>query len=312
MMNQFSCSTFQAQPQCQLIQGKGLTMNAVDKLKRGHEIVLQTTEAFPEVSIETPDACGVWSVKDIIAHLLSYEHVIIDVLNTFVSGSATPNLDRLWAMGSQFNESEVSRYKTKPLQDILTEFNTAHTRSVSIAVQIPGEKFSQKNSLPWYGGEYDLDDFIVEHCYGHKREHSAQIAAFGGLMRGEVSLSQDALTATTIKITELLEDAINRRDVDAVMALFADDCVFENTSPPPDGERLEGQQAIRAFWENLFRSTSHVDFQTEDMFAHANQCVARWTYQWENMAGECGHIRGIDVIDVRNGKVAKNFSYVRG
>src|SRR5579859_1850755 len=267
-------------------------MNAVDKLKRCHETVLQATEAYPEAALETPGACGVWSVKDIIAHLVSYEHVLVDVLNTFVSRSATPNLDRLWTMGSGFNESEVSRYKAKPLHDILAEFNTVHARSVSLAVQIPGEKFSQKNSLPWYGGEYDLDDFIVEHYYGHKREHSAQVAAFGDLIRGESSLSQNALTTTTVKVTELLEDAINRRDVDAVMALFSEDCVFENASPPPDGERFEGQKAIRAFWENAFRSTPHIDFQTEDKFAYANQCVARWTYRWENAAGESGHIRG--------------------
>jgi len=287
-------------------------MNAVDKLKRGHEIVLQACEAFPEMSVETPGACGMWSVKDIIAHLVSYEHVLIDVLHTFVGGSDTPNLHRLWAMGSQFNEAEVSRYKAKPLHDILTEFNTLHTRSVSIAMEIPDEKFSQNNSLPWYGAEYDLDDFIVEHCYGHKREHSAQIAAFGDLMRGGSSPSEDALTTTTVKITELLEEAINRRDIDALMALIAEDCVFENTSPPPDGERFEGQEAIRAFWENLFRSTSHVDFQTEDKFAHANQCVVRWAYQWANETGDSGHIRGIDVIRIRDGKMAENLSYVKG
>ncbi len=43
-------------------------------------------------------------------------------------------------------------------------------------------------TLPWYGMEYALDDFIVYTFYGHKREHSAQIAAFGDLLRRESSM----------------------------------------------------------------------------------------------------------------------------
>ena len=46
-----------------------------------------------------------------------------------------------------------------------------------------------KRSFPWYGKEYALDDFIVYTFYGHKREHSAQIAAFRDLLRREATVS---------------------------------------------------------------------------------------------------------------------------
>ena len=36
-------------------------------------------------------------------------------------------------------------------------------------------------------------------------------------------------------------DALNAGDIDAVMALMTDDCLFENTSPFPDGEVFRGQ-----------------------------------------------------------------------
>ena len=49
-------------------------MNAVALLKYGQQTVLQTLEGFPESAVETPGACGVWSVKDILAHLASYAH----------------------------------------------------------------------------------------------------------------------------------------------------------------------------------------------------------------------------------------------
>ena len=64
-------------------------MNAVDILKYGQQTVLQTIDGFPNSAWETPGACGVWSVKDIIAHLTSYEHVLIDVLSPFLSPLGT-------------------------------------------------------------------------------------------------------------------------------------------------------------------------------------------------------------------------------
>ena len=57
---------------------------------------------------------------------------------------------------------------------------------------------------------------------------------------------------STEVIIERFNEAFNRHDVDAVMALMTEDVVFENTSPAPDGERYEGQSEVRAFWERFF------------------------------------------------------------
>jgi hypothetical protein len=65
-------------------------MNAVDILKYGQQTVFQTLEGFPASALDTPGACGVWSVKDIIAHLASYEEVLVDVLSTFIGKHPTP------------------------------------------------------------------------------------------------------------------------------------------------------------------------------------------------------------------------------
>ena len=287
-------------------------MNAVDILKYGQQTVLQTLEEFPEAAVEKPGACGVWSVKDIIAHLASYEEVLLDVLATLVSRQPTPYLNKFTEPGGQFNDTEVDVRKARTMPEVLAEFNDAHAQVMSLATQISSERFRQTGTLPWYGMEYALDDFLVYTFYGHKREHSAQIAAFGDRLRREAAVQENALTATTIKVVGELEEALNRRDVEAFMALITDDCVFENTSPPPDGQRYEGRSAIRAFLEDFFRATPSIDFQTEDLFASGNRCVVRWVFHWINSAGEHGHMRGVDVFHIRNGKMAEDFAYVKG
>ena len=154
-------------------------MNTIDILKYGQQTVLNTLKGFPEAGWYTPGACGVWSVKDIMAHLASYEHMLIDVLSGFLESGPTPYLDRMRILGPPgCNDAEVAARQDKTMANVLAEFNDAHARVMTLVSQIPAETYRQNGTLPWYGAEYDLDDFIVYSFYGHKREHSAQIAAF--------------------------------------------------------------------------------------------------------------------------------------
>jgi len=117
----------------------------------------------------------------------------------------------------------------------------------------------------------------------------------------------DTSTAETLATIERFNEAFNRHDVDAVMALMTDDVRFENTSPPPDGERYEGQAAVRAFWGQFFAGSPQAHFDAEDIFASGDRCAVGWRYTWGD-----GSIRGVDVFSVRNGKVAEKLSYVKG
>ena len=153
-------------------------MNAVDILKYGHLTVLQTLDGFPESAWDTPGACGTWSVKDIMAHLASYELVLVDVLITLRGSGSTPVLNRFLELGGQFNDAEVSSRKKQTINEVVGEYNDTHAQVMSMVAQLSSETLCQNGTLPWYGEVYALDDFLVYAYYGHKREHSAQIAAF--------------------------------------------------------------------------------------------------------------------------------------
>jgi ketosteroid isomerase-like protein len=105
--------------------------------------------------------------------------------------------------------------------------------------------------------------------------------------------------------------AFNRHDVDGVMELMTEDCVFENTVPPPDGKRYEGAAAVREFWQRFFSSTPSARFETEELFTAGDRAVVRWVFHWDGETGP-GHVRGVDVFRVRDGKVAEKLSYVKG
>lgn len=121
----------------------------------------------------------------------------------------------------------------------------------------------------------------------------------------------DSTTATRETI-DRFNEVFNQHDVDAIMALMTDDVVFENTAPRPDGERYEGQTSVRGFWETLFAGSPSARFDSEDIFAAGDRCTVRWVYHWIDDEGKPGHVRGVDVFRVCDGKVAEKLSYVKG
>jgi len=121
----------------------------------------------------------------------------------------------------------------------------------------------------------------------------------------------DAVTAATAAAVERFNTAFNDHDVPAIMAAMTPDCVFDSTRPPPDGTRLVGQAAVSVFWEGFFARSPEARFETEELFACGDRCVVRWIYHWVR-DGKPGHVRGVDLFRVREGKVAEKLSYVKG
>ena len=126
------------------------------------------------------------------------------------------------------------------------------------------------------------------------------------------SPQQNILTKSTLVAIQQFNNAFNRHDVDAMMEAMTDDCVFETTSPPPDGARFEGQVNVRAFWEQFFSAAQDQVIDPEEIIACGDRCIMRWIYRWTEADGKTGYIRGVDVFRVRDGKVAEKFSYVKG
>jgi ketosteroid isomerase-like protein len=119
----------------------------------------------------------------------------------------------------------------------------------------------------------------------------------------------DLETKATLDAVHRFNEAFNRHDVDGVMAMMTADCVFENTQPSPDGERFVGAAAVRAFWTRFFETTPGARFETEEIFATGDRALVRWVFHWDERGG---HVRGVDVMRVRGGKVAEKLAYVKG
>ena len=153
-------------------------MNVVDILKYGHLTLLGSVEDLSESDTEVGGVCGWWSVRDIMAHMTSFEHLLAEVLDTFLGAEFGPNMTEMAQQAGEWNDLQVERRKDKRMAEVLAEYNQAHDWVMDLAARVPAEKYPENGTIPWYGPEYCLDDFIVYTNYAHKREHSAQVMVY--------------------------------------------------------------------------------------------------------------------------------------
>jgi hypothetical protein len=75
--------------------------------------------------------------------------------------------------------------------------------------------------------------------------------------------------------------AWNNHGLDAALEMISDACVFDATSPAPDGERFTGKPAIRASWKPIFDDPSSHFAAKEPFTAGPARDVARRDHQRE-------------------------------
>jgi limonene-1,2-epoxide hydrolase len=121
-----------------------------------------------------------------------------------------------------------------------------------------------------------------------------------------------AKAESAIRLVIAFNDAFNQHDVPGMMQLMSDDCIFENTSPAPDGTVYTGKAAVTQFWQTFFRESPQAHIEIEEIGGLGMRCVMRWRYSWVDTAGEKGHVRGVDIFLVKNGLICEKLSYVKG
>src|SRR5438067_13842578 len=86
----------------------------------------------------------------IIAHLASYERVVVDVLNTFLGSTPTAYSMRWINQPAEFNKAEVEARKYHTAQHVEDEYQDLQVQATSLLAQIPEETIPKTGTMPWY------------------------------------------------------------------------------------------------------------------------------------------------------------------
>ncbi|MCB9420144.1 MAG: nuclear transport factor 2 family protein [Ardenticatenaceae bacterium] len=117
---------------------------------------------------------------------------------------------------------------------------------------------------------------------------------------------------TAVRTVLKFNEAFNRHDAAGMMQLMSDDCLFENTTPPPDGAVYSGKEAVTQYWHEFFQQSPQARIEIEEIFGLGFRCIMRWRYEWVDAAGQKGHVRGVDIFRLKDDLICEKLSYVKG
>jgi taurine dehydrogenase small subunit len=102
----------------------------------------------------------------------------------------------------------------------------------------------------------------------------------------------------------------NQRDLDAVMAYFTDDAVFESPrGTDPWGTRFEGKARVREGLAARFAGLPELNYGRDEHFVVGNRGVSEWTLTGTTVDGERIEVRGCDLWTFRDGLIARKDSF---
>ncbi len=106
---------------------------------------------------------------------------------------------------------------------------------------------------------------------------------------------------------KLLDDfaaAFNRHDLDSVMSMMTDDCVFlAAAGDEVDGKRIEGQAAVRKAFEAVIEKMPGAHWGEAEHIIEGDRALTRWVFSWTDANGNTASTVGCDIFHLRDGKI---------
>jgi uncharacterized protein (TIGR03086 family) len=298
--------------------------------ERTVETWLARVEAVAPDQWDLPTPCREWSVRDLTNHVVGEDLWAVPLMRGSTIEEVGDRLDGdvLGADPVQTARS-AAQEATRTVAMTLPEHGTVHlsygddTMDEYIHQLAADHLVHSWDLAAAIGADPRLDpDLVADVATWFERAES--LYRSGGVIAARRSLDGDPQHDLLAKFGRdagwgpahatiaRFSDAFGSGDLDAAMALMTDDCVFESTGPAPDGVRHEGTAAVRKVWEELFAHTREASFTEEEVVVCGDRAVVRWRYSWLNEDDSPGHVRGVDVMRLRDGRITEKLSYVKG
>ena len=123
-------------------------------------------------------------------------------------------------------------------------------------------------------------------------------------------MTTTATAGPSIDLLLQINEAFNSRDVDRILAFFADDATFLMArGPEACGRRVQGKAAIGRVLADRFTVITDMRWDHIDHFVTADRAVSVWTVTGRGADGERLNYQGCDLYQFRGDKILHKDTY---
>src|SRR5659263_370805 len=119
----------------------------LDEAEKEYEALKKQLAEFTPEEMVRPGVIGVWSIKDILAHLLEWQRMYMGWYEAGLRGEkpATPAKGYNWSELPALNQDIYERYKDAKLDNVRNQLETSHRHMLDVAGRSPRTSCSRRD-----------------------------------------------------------------------------------------------------------------------------------------------------------------------
>ena len=112
-------------------------------LEKAWAAIEESYDGLSDSQMMEPDVMGDWSVKDILAHVTTWEEEALKYLPLIITGGRPPRYTRYGGIDA-FNAQMTEQKRGLALSDVLRQLDETHRRLIDYIRGVPEEYFTQE------------------------------------------------------------------------------------------------------------------------------------------------------------------------
>jgi hypothetical protein len=116
----------------------------LNQLHKAWQVLKESYAGLSDSRLTEPGVTGHWSVKDILAHVTTWEEEALKYLPLISQGGTPPRYSRKYGGINAFNAQMTDQQRGLSLSDVLRQLDETHRRLIDYVQSVPEEEFTRE------------------------------------------------------------------------------------------------------------------------------------------------------------------------
>ncbi|NDJ76409.1 MAG: DinB family protein [Chloroflexi bacterium] len=150
-------------------------VDVIANLRTARARLLEAIDGLTDDHMLQVGAVGIWSVKDVLAHLVAWEAELVTALSRLEQHKRTPPRIVEIEDIDEWNDDQYRVSAARPVDDIWEDFEGVHKHLIQAVEDLDDRTLDDNRRWPWMEGE-PLSYLIDENAIWHEEEHAEDIS----------------------------------------------------------------------------------------------------------------------------------------